>query len=125
MKTKVLKKMSPDRFLFELYEPNYCRLGMSYKVFPRNIKTGEEELVEALQEKAIGFCDGDSLRVRPRNDSYAIMCEDEDGKFWFHVDKHILEHFQICSSYKEARHEQFMKPLLKILTENTTKIQNA
>jgi len=115
MQDKILTKLSPDRFLFELYEPNYCRLNMSYKIFPANVKTGEEELIEALNEKAIGFCDGKSLFVRPRNDSYAIMCEDEDGKFWFHVDKHILDNFQIASDYVEARHEQFMKPVNEIL----------
>lgn len=115
MKDKILKKLSPDRFLFELYEPNYCRLDMSYNVFPNNFKTGEEELVKALKEKAIGFCDGESLIVRPRKDTYAIMCEDEDGKFWFHVGKHILDNFQIASEYAEATHEQFMKPLNEIL----------
>jgi hypothetical protein len=46
---------------------------------------------------------------------YAIMCEDENGKFWFHIGKDILEQLQKGCSYSEARHESFMKPLLKTL----------
>lgn len=108
-------KMSPDRFLFEDYEPDYSRLHMSYNIIPNNAKSGEEELVDALKEKAIGFCDGESLLVRPKKDMYAIMCEDEDGKFWFHIGKNILDKLTIACSYQEARHESFMQPILTIL----------
>ena len=111
----ILTHLSPDRFLFEDYEADYSRLNMSYNIYPQNRVSGEEELVNALKEKAIGFCNAESLLVRPRKDMYAIMCEDEDGKFWFHVSKKIIDNFQIASSYSEATHYQFMKPLLKSL----------
>ncbi len=108
-------KLSPDRFLFEDYEPDYSRLQISYNVFPSDYKSGKEELINALKEKAIGFCDGESLLVRPKRDMYAIMCEDKNGKFWFHIGKNILEQLQKGCSYSEARHESFMKPFLKTL----------
>lgn len=111
----VLYSLSPDRFLFENYEPDYSRLQLSFNLVPCDFKSGEEELVRALKEKAIGFCRAESLPVRPKKDMFAIMCEDEDGKFWFHVGKNILDKFKIGSSYPEARRTQFMKPFLNAL----------
>ena len=111
----ILCSLSPDRFLFEDYEPDYSRLQMSYNIVPRDFKSGEEELASALKEKAIGVCRAESLLVRPKKDMYAIMCEDENGKFWFHVGKNIIDKFRIGSSYTEARRTQFLKPFLKTL----------
>lgn len=84
-------KISPERFTFEKYEPSFSRLNMSYNLFSYNAKTGEEELVEALKRQAIGWCEGDKLRVRPKRGTVAVMCEDEDGEFWFHVSKQTME----------------------------------
>lgn len=86
-----LEKMSPERFSFEKYEPSFSRLGMSYNLFPANPKDGETELVEALKRQAIGYCDSGSLRVRPKPGMTAVMCEDDEGEFWFHVSNRTIE----------------------------------
>lgn len=115
----ILYSLSPDRFLFENYEADYSRLQMSYNLFPRDLKSGEEELVEALKRVAIGFCHAEELLVRPKNDMYAIMCEDDEGKFWFHVKKDTLKNnFRLGCDSQEAGRHNFMKPFLKILKES-------
>ena len=48
-------------------------------------------LARKIADVAIGYCDASRLFARPRRNEYALMCEDEDGKFWFHVDKSFFD----------------------------------
>lgn len=84
-------KISPERFTFERYEPDFSRLNMSYNLFPRDQTSGEEELDRALKRSAIGYCDAGQLRVRPKSGMCAVMCEDDEGMFWFHISNKTME----------------------------------
>ena len=45
----------------------------------------EGEIKSAIKKYAIGYCEGHSLKVRPKTDSVAIMCQKDDSTFWFHM----------------------------------------
>jgi len=84
-----IKKLSPERFTFDKWEANYswlCAPGSWTKLGP-----SEEDLIEALERCAIGYCDASELRVRPKSGMYAVMCEDQMGDCWFHVKKETLD----------------------------------
>jgi hypothetical protein len=76
-----MKKISPEKFLFELY---IGRVGYSvYQVIDSHdkVKPGF---------KVLGYCEARRLPVRPRNEGFAIMVEDtqlpEENIFWLHVE---------------------------------------
>ena len=74
----------PELFTWENYEPDFGqRIGLSF-ADTLEVKKMKAEIVKRLA----GYCDGSRLSVRPRDDSYAIMLEDDDNeKFWFHYPK--------------------------------------
>lgn len=84
MDKKHLSELDPELFTYELYESNYwSRLGLG---------VWDNALELEIRKHAIGWCPSERLTVRPRKDSIAVMCEDEDGeKFWFHYSKSIIE----------------------------------
>ena len=76
-----MKKISPEKFLFELY---IGRVGYSVN-----------QVIDSFDQvkpgfKALGYCDARRLPVRPRTEGYALMVEDtqlpEQTQFWLHVD---------------------------------------
>lgn len=72
-----LEELSPEAFLFELYNPN-----------------GLFELSDALcmEDSSFGWCDASRLRVRPKSGEIALMIEFYDGtKFWCHADEFIIK----------------------------------
>jgi hypothetical protein len=72
-----LEELSPEVFLWELYNPN-----------------GLHELSAALciKESSFGWCDASRLFVRPKSGLIALMIEWYDGtKFWCHANEHILD----------------------------------
>lgn len=89
-----LEELSPEVFLFELYNPN-----------------GLWELNDALcmRDSSFGWCDASRLRVRPKSGEIALMIEFYDGtKFWCHADEHILDSIKfkiICEKEREVRNE--------------------
>ena len=71
-----LEELSPELFLWELYDANGM-YGLS------------EDLYIA---KSVGYCDASRLQVRPRSGMIALMIEFEDGtKHWFHGTEHTLK----------------------------------
>ena len=38
-----------------------------------------------LREYAIGWCFGESLNCRPKQEEIAVLFEKDDKKFWFHL----------------------------------------
>jgi len=38
-----------------------------------------------LKEYVIGWCYGESLSFRPKDNHVAVMCEKDDELFWFHL----------------------------------------
>lgn len=80
-----MENLSPELFTFDNYDSNYwSRLGL--EVFYKHC-----DLVQCITKKARGYCDGSRLSVRPRADSYGVMFEDEEGTFWFHIDKDTID----------------------------------
>lgn len=77
-----MKKISPEKFLFELY---IGRLGYSVN----QVIDSREQIKPGF--KILGYCEARRLPVRPRTKGYAIMVEDiqlpEEKKFWLHVEK--------------------------------------
>lgn len=72
-----LEELSPEAFLFELYNPN-----------------GLWELSDALcmEESSFGWCDASRLLVRPKDGEIALMIEFYNGtKFWCHADETIIK----------------------------------
>ena len=71
-----LEEISPERFLWEYYDPN-----------------GVQEIDDALRVAArFGYCDASRLQVRPRSGLYALMVEWPDGaKAWYHITPRMLE----------------------------------
>jgi hypothetical protein len=71
-----LEEISPERFLWELYDAN-------------GIHSLSEDLYIA---KSVGYCDASRLQVRPRAGMVALMIEFEDGtKHWFHGTERTLK----------------------------------
>lgn len=76
MNVRAYASIDPELFTYETYEPAYWqRLGCG--VF-------DTSLDRLVAGRAVGTCDPSRLAVRPRADGVAVMCEDEDGRFWFH-----------------------------------------
>ena len=72
-----LEELNPELFLYELYD--------AYGLYELGRFGGVERY-------AIGYCDAGRLRVRPKSDEIALMCEMDDGeKMWFHILKDHLE----------------------------------
>lgn len=95
-----MKKLNPDKFAWELYEPSYSILDLDFYsspfgTEPTYLNWCNEQLVKELKKKAIGYCESSSLTVRPRKEGYAVLCENEDGdRAWFHIDEETFK--KIC-----------------------------
>lgn len=55
-----------------------------------------EHIRLAVRTYAIGYCDSEYLAVRPRNSQYAVMFKNENGMFWFQIEKKYLEN-EVCA----------------------------
>ena len=76
-----IQELSPDEFTYERYEVNYGdRLGLDFREC-----MSFDAMSREIRDRIVGWCDGERLSVRPREDMVAVMLEDEDfEKFWFH-----------------------------------------
>ncbi len=75
-------QLSAERFTWELYDANW------------RDRFGHWQTAVSAQEIAnvfVGWCYAARLLVRPRVDEYAIMCEINGEKFWFHHLPYMLE----------------------------------
>lgn len=73
------QSLNSECFIFENYEANWWRL------FEADILTTDLQLMPKIEKHMIGFCDASRLRIRPRNDSYAVMIDMNGEQFWFHI----------------------------------------
>lgn len=46
---------------------------------------------KAIKKHCVGYCDGSRLSVRPKSGMYAIMCEVDGRRFWFHIEDFVFE----------------------------------
>lgn len=91
MNNNLIPEISAEKFLYELYEPNFWqRLGFEFT-------TDDDIVIAKAIDRAIGYCDANRLLVRPETGTIAIMCEDDSGeKFWFH-------HYKIAFKARGAK----------------------
>lgn len=83
----MIEELNPELFIYENYESDFWhRLDMEI-----DESCDDDVLAFKMRGKVLGWCDASRLQVRPRSDMVAVMCEDEYGKFWFHVYKSTLE----------------------------------
>ena len=83
-----IEEINPELFTWDNYENDYGgRLDLDYRQ-STDLKVMERE----IKRRAIGYCQGSRLSVRPKSDMYGIMLEDDDGeKFWFHYPRTCLD----------------------------------
>lgn len=101
---KMMKKLNPDKFDFESYDPSYGILEIGWwndsnsfdndsNYFGRSLNA----FVKAIKEKALGYCEASSLRIRPRKEGYAVLCENSVGELgWFHIDEEMFQ--KVCEA---------------------------
>ena len=82
---KKIEKLPSYKFEYENYEVGWWfALGIEYKDI--SVETFENK----LKEYAIGYCESESLKIRPRSNAFAVMCEVNNCQFWFHVSKDMF-----------------------------------
>lgn len=83
-----IPEIDPELFTWDKYESNYGgRMNLDYSQSVDMSVMGRE-----IRKRVVGRCDATRLYVRPREDMYAIMLEDDDHeKFWFHFPKTCLD----------------------------------
>lgn len=82
--------INAELFTWELYESNWWYLFDLDFVESMDIKN----MIHLIDKYSIGYCDGSRLIVRPNSDSYGVMFEKEDNKFWFHIEKWIIKEIE-------------------------------
>lgn len=82
-----LPELNPECFIYDNWEANWWNLldidygdAVDIKVIMRSVK-----------QYAIGYCESNRTRIRPRDDSYAVMFEKDKERFWFHIQKWEFE----------------------------------
>lgn len=80
-----LQEINPELFLFENHENDY------WERFEWDFNWSHKTLVNTIIDRAIGICDGSRLGYMPCKDEYGVMFEDRFGKFWFHIDRDIID----------------------------------
>lgn len=92
-----LEELNPELFNWETYEYDFGhRLDCYWNAYPEIFQF--DYFIKQLKKYAIGWCDATRVVVRPKDKGIAVMCEDEDGKFWFHVFDKTAEALGIIKS---------------------------
>jgi len=79
-------ELKPDNFLFSNWESCYWYGIPSLETAFEDNRTNLEKR-ELFSEGLLGYCLGERLFVRPRDDSVALMYVIGKDEFWFHMDK--------------------------------------
>ena len=83
-----IPEIDPELFTWDNYEYNYgARLDLDYREsVDLNVMRRE------VRKRAVGYCQGSRLLVRPKPDMYGLMLEDDDHeRFWFHYPRCCLD----------------------------------
>ena len=84
-----IPEVSAERFNIRNWE---CNVWDRFDVlFSQTLN--KEIMARKVADAAIGWCESNRLSVRPRKEEYwvAILCEDEEGVFWYHEQREVLE----------------------------------
>lgn len=82
-----LKKLNSECFTYENYESNWWGLlDMDFMTALDVIN-----VMRAVREFGVGYCEADKIKIRPKNSSYAVMFEKDGERFWFHIQKWEFE----------------------------------
>ena len=77
-------QLSAERFTYELYDSGW---RFAFENYSWDLPVTAKDIAKAF----VGWCDAGRLLVRPRSGEYAIMCEIDGEKFWFHHLPYMLE----------------------------------
>jgi len=82
-----ISQLNSECFIYDNYESNWWSLldldfDQAMDVW---------RVMKAVKEYAVGYCESDKVRLRPRPDSYAVMFEKDGERFWFHIQKWEFE----------------------------------
>lgn len=78
-----LEKLNSECFIYENYESNWWSLlDMDYITAIDIVN-----VMRKVKEYAVGYCESDRVKVRPKQDCYAVMFEKDGYRFWFHIQK--------------------------------------
>lgn len=80
-----IEYLNPELFTYDNYESAY------WNRFDWDSSWDQTILISTIRERALGYCDGSRLSVRPNPEDYGVMFEDEYGKFWFHISKNLID----------------------------------
>jgi len=82
-----LEKLNSECFIYDNYESNWWSLlDLDYLDALDGMSVMKE-----VEQYAVGYCESSKIRLRPRNDSYAVMFEKDGKRFWFHIQKWEFE----------------------------------
>jgi hypothetical protein len=82
----VVLELKLDNFLFSNWEACYWYGIPSLENTFEDNRTNLEKR-KLFSEGLLGYCLGEKLSVRPRDDSVALMYAIGKDEFWFHMDK--------------------------------------
>ena len=77
-------QLSAERFTYELYDADW---RYRFDNYSWDYHLTSKDIAKVF----VGWCDASRLLVRPRCGEYAIMCEIDGEKFWFHHLSPMLE----------------------------------
>lgn len=80
------EELNPECFIYEEYEPDWWEL-----LGTNQMSDIQKNIFSGVLSYVIGYCDAKRLSFRPRDNSYAVMFEKDGRKFWFHVNKRMME----------------------------------
>lgn len=84
-----IPKISAERFNIRNWE---CSVWSRFDlIFSQSLD--QQIMARKIADAAIGWCESNRLSVRPRDGEWwvAILCEDDDGVFWFHERRDVLK----------------------------------
>lgn len=80
---KKLPELNSECFTYENHEFNW------WSILDLDFSDAMEvsNVMHYVKRYAVGYCESIKVRLRPRSDSYAVMFEKDDERFWFHIQK--------------------------------------
>lgn len=75
--------MNSECFIYENYESNWWSLlDLDY-----SDAMEVSNVIRCVDKYAVGYCESDKVKLRPKTDSFAVMFEKDGERFWFHIQK--------------------------------------
>lgn len=84
---ELLEQLNSECFRYDNWEANWWgALDLDYSK-----ACDDKEIMRVVRKYAVGYCDSSKVRMRPRDNSYAVMFSRNGEEFWCHILKETLE----------------------------------